>query len=104
MYVFALYFLEFIHSLVLTTNLATARLFITTIFLLPEMSHHEALILAVQRRLVLWQKSHGGCQETTTRVENNWIDVAKKVNDAVGTNYDRKFCCEISVAKVSYNE
>ena len=68
------------------------------------MSHQEALILAVQRRPVLWQKSHGGYKETTTKVKNNWIDVAKEVNEAVGTNYDRKFCCEISVAKVSYHE
>ena len=68
------------------------------------MSHQEALILVVQRRPVLWQKSHGGYKETTTRVKNNWIDAAKEVNEAAGTNYDRKFCCEMSVAKVSYNE
>ena len=40
------------------------------------MAHQEALILAVQRRPVLRQKSHGGYKETTTRVKNNWANVA----------------------------
>ena len=66
------------------------------------MSHQEAWILAVQRRPTLWQKSQGGYKETTTRVENNWIDVAKEVNEAADTKFDYKFCCEMSVAKVSY--
>ena len=68
------------------------------------MSHQEAWILAVQRRPALWQKSQRGYKETTTRVKNNWIDVAKEVSEAAGTNYDCQFCCEMSAAKVSYNK
>ena len=48
------------------------------------------------------QKCHGGYKDITTKVKNNWIDVAKEVNEAVGTNFDRKFWCEMYVAKVSY--
>ena len=63
------------------------------------MSHQEALILAVQCRPVLWQKSHGGYKETTTRVKNNWVDVAKEMNDAVGANFDLSFVVKCLLIK-----
>ena len=54
------------------------------------MAYKEVLILAVQQRPILWQKSHEGHKKSTTTVRNNWEDVRNEVNEAAKTNFTCK--------------